>query len=96
MGTPFDIKYIEGIAQKFSGSLNCGFFIAAYTEYLSDKLQVPNDGLNAGLLHKRYAILLLKNGEAKAQKSYVSDIKDPRPPKPNSIAMDEERLVNIE
>ncbi|PHT73076.1 hypothetical protein T459_23861 [Capsicum annuum] len=47
---------------------DCGPFIAAYAEYLSDGLQVPNDGLDAGLLGKRYATLLWKFGEAKAQK----------------------------
>ncbi|PHT65611.1 hypothetical protein T459_30036 [Capsicum annuum] len=53
---------------------NYGLFIAAYAEYLNDGLQVPNDGLDAGLLHKRYASLLWKYKEAKAQKSYASDI----------------------
>ncbi|PHU10931.1 hypothetical protein BC332_17861 [Capsicum chinense] len=33
----------------------------------SDGLQVQNDGLDVGLLHKRYADLLWKYGEAKAQ-----------------------------
>ncbi|KAF3615972.1 hypothetical protein FXO38_17186 [Capsicum annuum] len=37
---------------------NCGPFVAAYTEYLRDGLQVPNDGLDAELLHKRYSALL--------------------------------------
>ncbi|PHT49994.1 hypothetical protein CQW23_09741 [Capsicum baccatum] len=31
------------------------FFVAAYAEYLSDGLQVSNDGLDAGLLHKTSA-----------------------------------------
>ncbi|KAF3636931.1 hypothetical protein FXO38_10583 [Capsicum annuum] len=68
---------------------DCDLFIAAYAEYLSDGLQVPNDGLDAGLLRKRYAALLWKYGEAKAQKPYTNDIKDPRRPKPNSVAPDE-------
>ncbi|PHU28837.1 hypothetical protein BC332_00930 [Capsicum chinense] len=37
---------------------NCGPFVVAYAEYLRDGLQVPNDGIDAGLLHKRYATLL--------------------------------------
>ncbi|PHU28860.1 hypothetical protein BC332_00953 [Capsicum chinense] len=56
---------------------DCGFFIAAYTEYLNNELHVPNDGLKSGLLHKSYAALLWKYGETKAQKPYASDIKDP-------------------
>ncbi|PHT59572.1 hypothetical protein CQW23_01935 [Capsicum baccatum] len=61
-------------------------FVTAYAEYLSDGLQVSNYGLDAKLLHKTYSTLLWKYGEAKAQKSYASDIKYPRRPKPNSIA----------
>ncbi|KAF3633190.1 hypothetical protein T459_02652 [Capsicum annuum] len=43
-----------------------GSFVASYVEYLSDGLQVPNDGLDVGLLYKRYTALLWKYGEAKA------------------------------
>ncbi|PHU03393.1 hypothetical protein BC332_28644 [Capsicum chinense] len=57
---------------------NCGSFVAAYAEYLNDGLQVPNDGLDNGLLCKIYAALLWKYGEVKAQKPYARDIKDPR------------------
>ncbi|PHU29174.1 hypothetical protein BC332_01267 [Capsicum chinense] len=75
---------------------DCGPFVAAYAEYLSDGLQVPNNGLNAGLICKRYAALLWKYGEAKARKLYATDIKDPRRPKSISIALDEEQLVHID
>ncbi|PHU30126.1 hypothetical protein BC332_02219 [Capsicum chinense] len=96
MGNPFDVQYVEGISQQTIGSLNYRFFVAAIAEYLSDELQVPNDGLDARLLCKIYAALLWKYGEAKAQKPYVSDIKDPRRPKLNFVASDEEKLVHIE
>ncbi|PHT35832.1 hypothetical protein CQW23_23532 [Capsicum baccatum] len=66
MGNPFDVQYVEGISQQNIGILNCGPFVVVYAEYLSDGLQVPNDGLDAGLLCKRYAALLWKYGEAKA------------------------------
>ncbi|PHU05183.1 hypothetical protein BC332_26005 [Capsicum chinense] len=78
MANPFDVQYVDGIAQQTIGSLDCGPFVVAYVEYLSDGLQVPNDGLDAGLLRKRYAALLWKYGEAKAQKPYAIDVKDPR------------------
>ncbi|PHT94707.1 hypothetical protein T459_02589 [Capsicum annuum] len=93
---PFDVQYVDGIAQQTIGSLDCGPFVAAYAEYLSDELQVPNNGLDAGLLRKRYVALLWKYGEAKAQKPYATNVKDPRRPKPNSIALDEEQLVHID
>ncbi|PHU08420.1 hypothetical protein BC332_20280 [Capsicum chinense] len=74
---------------------DCGPFVAAYAEYLSDGLQVPNDGLNSELLRKIYAALLWKYGEAKAQKSYATNVKDPRQSKLNSVALDEERRAHI-
>ncbi|PHU14057.1 hypothetical protein BC332_15262 [Capsicum chinense] len=55
MADPFDVQYVEGITQQTIGSLP---FVAAYAEYLSNGLQVPNDGLDAGFLRKRYAALL--------------------------------------
>ncbi|KAF3677744.1 hypothetical protein FXO37_04689 [Capsicum annuum] len=90
-----DIQYVEGIVQQTIGSLDCVPFVAAYTEYLSDGLQVPNDGLDVGLLRKIYTALLWKYREAKAQKSYATNVKDPRRPKSNSVAPDEEQLVHI-
>ncbi|PHU00871.1 hypothetical protein BC332_30658 [Capsicum chinense] len=96
MANLFDVQYVDGIAQQTIGSLDCGSFVAAYVEYLSDGLQVPNDELDAGLLRKRYAAFLWKYGEAKAQKPYATDAKDPRRPKSNSIALDEEQLVHID
>ncbi|KAF3631111.1 hypothetical protein FXO37_28157 [Capsicum annuum] len=96
MANPFDVQYVDGIAQQTIGSLNCGPFVASYAEYLSDRLQVPNDGLDVGLLCKIYAALLWKYGEAKAQKPYATDVKDPQRPKLNSIALDENQLVHID
>ncbi|PHU04772.1 hypothetical protein BC332_25594 [Capsicum chinense] len=96
MANPFNVQYVVGIAQQTIGSLNYGPFIAAYAEYLSEGLGVPNDGIDVGLLRKRYAALLWKYGEAKAQKPYATNVKDPRRPKPNSIALDEEQLVHID
>ncbi|PHU13956.1 hypothetical protein BC332_15161 [Capsicum chinense] len=78
MNNLFDVEYVEGIAQQPIGSLDCGLFVVAYAEYLSDGLQVPNDGLDAGLLRKIHAALLWKYREAKAHKLYTSNIKDPR------------------
>ncbi|PHU28857.1 hypothetical protein BC332_00950 [Capsicum chinense] len=50
MANPFDIQYAEGISQQTIGSLDCSPFVFAYTEYLSDGLQVPNNRLDVGLL----------------------------------------------
>ncbi|PHU01127.1 hypothetical protein BC332_30914 [Capsicum chinense] len=82
--------------QKVRTDWDCGPFIAAYAEYLSDGLQVPNDEIDAVLLRKIYTTLLWKYGEAKAQKPYARDIKDPRRPKPNFVAPNEEQLVHFD
>ncbi|PHU25833.1 hypothetical protein BC332_04165 [Capsicum chinense] len=66
MANPFDVQYVDRISQQTIGILDCGPFVAAYAEYLSDGLQVPNDGLDAGFLRKRYAALLWKYREMKA------------------------------
>ncbi|PHT70872.1 hypothetical protein T459_25976 [Capsicum annuum] len=77
MANLFDVQYVDENAQQIIGRLDCGPFLATYAEYLSDGLQVPNDGLDVGLLRKRYAALLWKYGEAKSQNLYATDIKDP-------------------
>ncbi|KAF3678929.1 hypothetical protein FXO38_03010 [Capsicum annuum] len=56
--TPFDVEYVEYIAQQFSGSLDCGVFVAAYAEFLSDQMQISSSNLDAEYLRKRYASLL--------------------------------------
>ncbi|PHU17508.1 hypothetical protein BC332_13203 [Capsicum chinense] len=73
IGNSFDVQYFERISQQIIGSI---LFVASCAEYLSDGLHVPNDELDARLLHKIYAAILWKYGEAKAQKLYASDIKD--------------------
>ncbi|KAF3647461.1 hypothetical protein FXO38_18645 [Capsicum annuum] len=72
------IKWIADMQLKHHARRNCDPFVSAYAEYLSDRLHVPNNELDAVLLCKRYAALLWKYGEAKAQKPYARDIKDPR------------------
>ncbi|PHU10044.1 hypothetical protein BC332_21904 [Capsicum chinense] len=58
MANPFDVQYVDEISQKTIGSLDCGHFVAAYVEYLSDGLQEPNNRLDVRLLRKIYAALL--------------------------------------
>ncbi|PHT31526.1 hypothetical protein CQW23_27863 [Capsicum baccatum] len=60
MANPFDVQYVDEISQQTIGILDCSPFVAAYAEYLSNELQLPNDGLDARLLHKRYAAPLWK------------------------------------
>ncbi|PHT94514.1 hypothetical protein T459_02396, partial [Capsicum annuum] len=75
--TPFDVEYVEDIAQQVSGSLDCGVFMAAYAEFLSDQMQIPSSNLDAEYLRNRYASLLWNYGFKKAKKIYSSDHDDP-------------------
>ncbi|PHT77269.1 hypothetical protein T459_20791 [Capsicum annuum] len=74
--TPFDVEYVEDIAQQVSGSLDCGVFVASYAEFLSDQMQNPSSNLDAEYLRKRYAILLWNYGVKKVEKIYSSDHDD--------------------
>ncbi|PHT81780.1 hypothetical protein T459_14795 [Capsicum annuum] len=59
MANPFDVHMLTKLLNKpLVACKDCGPFVAIYVEYLSDGLKVPNDGLDAGLLRKRYAALL--------------------------------------
>ncbi|XP_047258161.1 uncharacterized protein LOC124890354 [Capsicum annuum] len=75
--TPFDVEYIEDIAQQVSESLYCGVFMAAYAEFLSDQMQISSSNLDAEYLRKRYATLLWNYGVKKSKKIYSSDHDDP-------------------
>ncbi|PHU04936.1 hypothetical protein BC332_25758 [Capsicum chinense] len=90
------IKWLIHLMYNMLTKLLNKLLVASYAEYLNDGLQVPNNGLDAGLLCKRYAALLWKYGEEKFQKPYIIDVKDPRRPKSNYIALDEEQLVQID
>ncbi|KAM3358619.1 hypothetical protein P3S68_021552 [Capsicum galapagoense] len=80
--TLFDVEYVEDIAQQVSESLDCGVFVAAYAEFLSDQMQIPSSNLDAEYLRKRYATLLWNYGVKKAKKIYSSDHDDPPRPRP--------------
>ncbi|PHT98275.1 hypothetical protein BC332_32795 [Capsicum chinense] len=75
--TPFDVQYVEDIAQQVGESLDCGVFVAAYAEFLSDEMQIPSSTLDAEYIRKRYATLLWNYGVKKAKKIYSSDHDDP-------------------
>lgn len=77
---------------------DCGVFVAAYAEYLSDGLEVPSSGIVGEALRVRYASLLWNYGVKKMQNGDVSDNDDPRKSraKPDFTPPDENLLVNIE
>ncbi|KAF3641654.1 hypothetical protein FXO37_22902 [Capsicum annuum] len=95
--TPFDVEYVEDIAQQVSGSLDCGVFMTGYEEFLSDQMQIPSSNLDAEYLRKRYATLLWNYGVKKAKKIYSSDHDDPPRVRPFYVPpTDESNILAIE
>ncbi|PHU21832.1 hypothetical protein BC332_06939 [Capsicum chinense] len=50
---PFDIDYVQNIPQQVSDILDCGVFLAAYAEILSEGQQVHSFGFDVGSQHGR-------------------------------------------
>ncbi|PHU29586.1 hypothetical protein BC332_01679 [Capsicum chinense] len=64
---PFQVEYVSEIAQQDSESLDCGVFVAVYTEYLSEGLGILCSGIDAQYHRLRYSSLLCKYGSEKAE-----------------------------
>ncbi|PHU22814.1 hypothetical protein BC332_07921 [Capsicum chinense] len=62
----FYVDYIKNIPQQAYDSLDCGVFVAAYVEILSEGQQVHSCGFDVESQHARYASLLWHYGETKA------------------------------
>ncbi|KAM3341371.1 hypothetical protein P3S68_029006 [Capsicum galapagoense] len=94
---PFDVEYVQSIPQKASDSLDCGVFVAAYAEILSEGQQVHSCEFEAFSQRARYASLLWHYGVTKAKKSYTSD--NDAPPRPKNTFLqspDESAIVTLE
>ncbi|TMW97100.1 hypothetical protein EJD97_006214 [Solanum chilense] len=72
---------------------DCGLFVVAYSEFLSDGLEVPSCGLSVETLRMRYASLLWNYEILKAQNDYVSNNEDPQRPRPKKAKIDENVVV---
>ncbi|WMV08960.1 hypothetical protein MTR67_002345 [Solanum verrucosum] len=90
---PFEVIHVTGIAQQASNSLDCGVFVAAYTEFLSDGLQIPSDGIISQSLRLRYASLLWNYWILKTRSGYVSNNEDSQRPRPKKAKFDENIVV---
>ncbi|KAG5598882.1 hypothetical protein H5410_030252 [Solanum commersonii] len=64
-------KYLESSGFFLSQRADCGLFVVAYTEFLSNGLQVPSYGIISQTLRMRYASLLWNYGILKARSGYV-------------------------
>ncbi|PHT84595.1 hypothetical protein T459_13038 [Capsicum annuum] len=74
---PFDVDYVQNIPQQASDSLDCGVFVCAYAEILSEGLQVHSYGFDAASQRARYASLLWHYEVEKKNEGYTSDNGDP-------------------
>ncbi|KAH0706543.1 hypothetical protein KY285_011072 [Solanum tuberosum] len=90
---PFEVIHVTGIAQQASNSLDCGIFVAAYAEFLSDGLQIPSDGIISQSLRLRYASHLWNYGILNARSGYVSNNEDPQRPRPKKAKFIDENVV---
>ncbi|XP_047258952.1 uncharacterized protein LOC107851977 [Capsicum annuum] len=66
---------------KYHAGKDCGVFMAAYTEILSEGKQVHSCDFDDGSQRAQYASLLWHYGVTKAEKGYTSDNDDPPRPR---------------
>ncbi|PHT82415.1 hypothetical protein T459_15430 [Capsicum annuum] len=93
----FDVDYVENILQQASDSLDCGIFVCAYAEILSEGLQVHLCGFDAASQRARDASLLWHYGVEKANEGYTSDNGDsPRPKKSVIEEIEASAIVTLE
>ncbi|KAK6796043.1 hypothetical protein RDI58_009498 [Solanum bulbocastanum] len=93
----FDVEFAQDIMLQESDSPDCGMFVAAFAEFLSDEINIPYDGFRGEYLHKRYATLLWNYGLNKTTMGYLSDNDDPSRLKSDltPAAENENELVNV-
>ncbi|PHT80305.1 hypothetical protein T459_18357 [Capsicum annuum] len=76
---------------------DCGVFVCAYAEILSEGLQVHSCGFDAVSQHARYASLLWHYGVEKTNEGYTSDNGDPPRPRKSVIEeIDASAIVTLE
>ncbi|PHU11820.1 hypothetical protein BC332_18750 [Capsicum chinense] len=92
----FNVHIVNGIVQQSSGTLNCGLFVAAYAEFLSDRHQIPSSEFDPKKHRTRYASLLWDYGVNKACTGYVSDNQDPLRPKCSFIQSEDSKMIDVE
>ncbi|KAK6780517.1 hypothetical protein RDI58_022701 [Solanum bulbocastanum] len=92
----FEVEYAQDIMQQQSDSLDCGMYVVAFAEYLSDEINTPSISFQSDYLRNRYATRLWKYGMDKAKAGYVSDNDDPTRPNSGYTTPAEDGLINVE
>ncbi|KAH0635135.1 hypothetical protein KY284_037921 [Solanum tuberosum] len=92
----YDVTYVEDIPQQGSGDLDCGIYLLAFAEYLSEGEGIPVQYLDSKLHRIRYSALLWKYAAKKMEEGVVSENEAPpkmmRPP----ARIDNSQLVRID
>ncbi|PHT69994.1 hypothetical protein T459_25098 [Capsicum annuum] len=81
----FNYVLVVIVLKKRLIRLDCGVFMCAYAEILSEGLQVHSCGFDAASQHALYASLLWHYGVKKANEGYTSDNGDPPRPRKSVI-----------
>ncbi|PHT51798.1 hypothetical protein CQW23_06260 [Capsicum baccatum] len=90
---PFEVEYVQNIFQQDCDSLDCGIFVARYTEYISEGISFPTVGFEVAYHRMRYASLLKNYDFCKAKKNYVSENEDPPRPRRTKYSIPEEMAI---
>ncbi|KAH0636314.1 hypothetical protein KY290_036740 [Solanum tuberosum] len=93
---PFKVEFIHDIVQQRSDSLDCGVYVATFTEFPSDLLVISSNCFRLDYLRNRYTSLLWRYGSDKAKGGYVGENDDPPKPKGQVTPPFEEDLVQID
>ncbi|KAH0701739.1 hypothetical protein KY285_016017 [Solanum tuberosum] len=92
----YDVTYVEDIPQQGSGDLDCGIYLLAFAEYLSEGEGIPVQYLDSKLHRIRYDALLWQYAAKKLEEGAVSENEAPprmmRPP----ARIDNSQLVRID
>ncbi|KAH0643778.1 hypothetical protein KY290_035528 [Solanum tuberosum] len=75
----FEIIYVKDIPQQTEGSLDCGLYVAAYADHISNRNGVLNS-FDSEFTHIRYAALLWNYEMQKIQADVTSDSEAPERP----------------
>ncbi|XP_049344033.1 uncharacterized protein LOC125808366 [Solanum verrucosum] len=75
----FEMIYVNDIPQQDAGSLDCGLYVAAYADHISNGNVVPKS-FDSEFTHIQYASLLWNYGVQKIQADATSDSEAPERP----------------
>ncbi|XP_069145696.1 uncharacterized protein [Solanum lycopersicum] len=91
----FMIEFAQENPKQECGSLDCGLYVTAFAEYMSDQINISYADFSPDYLRQRYGALLWSYGSEKAKCGYVSDNDDPPKSRGIVIPPPEEDLVHI-